>query len=239
MAPAAVGTGLFAAGLFTSAAAATAVVTAVYVGAVVGAVIGAGTALVTGGDVLKGALKGAVIGGVSGGVTSALSGPAVAGTQVAGAGVSGTEAGIGGVGAPMAEAGVRTGPQVASGIGGPAGGGISSGAGAAGGAGAGGGGGGLLSGATNWINQNPMAAAMVSQGIGGVASGISENKTANKQIDALMERDKLHYASQEISGLTAMELKTTLPSVGVFADKPKWQMPNAGLIAQWGGANAN
>jgi len=235
MAPAAVGGGLFAAGLFTSAAAATAVVTAVYVGAAVGALIGAGTALVTGGDVLKGALKGAVIGGVSGGVTSALAGPAVAGTEVAGAGVAGTEGGIGGVGAPMAEAGVGTAATGAATSGtGPAVAAPAATTPAAGGSG----GGGLLSGATNWINKNPMAAAMVSQGIGGVASGIAENRAADKELDALMKRDKLNYANQEISGLTAIELKTTLPSVGVFAEKPKWQMPNSGLIANWGGANA-
>jgi len=227
--PAALGVGFAAIGMTAATAA---VATAVVYGAVIGAAVGFATSLITGKDPLKGALTGAVVGGVSGGVAGAIGGAATAGTEVAGAGIAGTEGGIGGVGAPAAaQAGLEGSAAVAGGSG------VAPASGVAGSAPAAETG--LLSGATNWINKNPMAAAMVSQGIGGVASGIAENRAADKELDALMKRDKLNYANQEISGLTAIELKTTLPSVGVFTEKPKWQMPDAGLISQWnGGKNA-
>jgi hypothetical protein len=206
---------------------ATSVVGAVFMGAAVGAVIGAGTALVTGKDPLKGALMGAVTGGVSGGIGQALTAGATAGTTTAGAGVkSGTEAGIGGVGVPVSgSAGLEgaVGPSIPIGGAGPS-------APVAPTAKTG-----LLSKAGNWINKNPMAAAIIAQGAGGAASGIAEERAQDKRLDALMERDRLHYASQEISGLSDLDLKTALPTIGKFTERPEWQMPQAGLIQQWQG----
>jgi hypothetical protein len=214
---------------------ATSVVGAVFMGAAVGAVIGAGTALVTGKDPLKGALMGAVTGGVSGGIGQALTAGATAGTTTAGAGVkSGTEAGIGGVGVPVSgSAGLEgaVGPSIPIGGAGPSAAVSTSGpAPVAPTAKTG-----LLSKAGNWINKNPMAAAIIAQGAGGAASGIAEERAQDKRLDALMERDRLHYASQEIGGLSNLDLKTALPTIGKFTERPEWQMPQAGLIQQWQG----
>jgi hypothetical protein len=81
---------------------------------------------------------------------------------------------------------------------------------------------------------------MVAQGLGGAAKGMAESRSVDKEIDALMERDRLNLASKEISGLEEMDLKVVLPSVGTFMERPEWEMPEAGLIAEWqkGGPNA-
>jgi hypothetical protein len=217
MAPAAAAIGFSAIGGVLVSGAATSVASAVFMGAAVGAVIGAGTALVTGKDPLKGALMGAISGGATAGVGQAISGAATAAGTAATSG-----AGVAAPTLPAATSGMMPpvppsvmAPSVAAPV-------------AAAPTTAGSGSTGILSGVSNWINKNPMPAAIVAQGVGGAASGIAENRSADKELDALMERDRLNNSNQQIN-LSGMDLKTPLPSIGAFMDKPKWAMPTAGL----------
>ena len=216
-------------------AAVTALVTAAYVGAAIGAVVGAATSLISGGNILKGALKGAALGFVSGGVLKGV-GMAMGGAGSAGAGVG--EAGL-------------TGTEVAAGTGAGSemtlGGGLSSsdlaqspvqvlkagGTGLPPQAAAAPAKEGLLGRAMDWVDKHPGGASVVGQGLGGAAKGMLESRTADKEIAALMERDRLNREAIQIKGLEDLDLRSPLPSIASFADRPKWQFPETGLI--WGG----
>lgn len=214
--------------------AAAAVVSATFVGAVVGAAIGAATSLMTGGNVLEGALKGAGMGAVGGAVTGAV-GAAVQG--VGEAGLAASEAGVSGVGADVAAteaAIVETGGGAASGMSGAAPVGSAAQVGAQTGqavtpqANKG-----LLSGVAKWAggeNGAEVLGRTVAQG----ASSMLDARSQEKQLKAVMERDRLALEGSKISGLTTMDFKTALPTIGAFTDKPTWEMPNTGLL--WKGA---
>lgn len=241
MPPAAVGAAFVAMGATAATGAAvTALVTAAYIGAAVGAVVGAATALVTGGDVLKGAVKGAALGFVSGGVLKGVgiamsaAGSAGAGVGEAGVTAAGESALQGGMGATEA-AGILEGMGASSAPTVPSG-GVASGATAVGlpaqtavapakeG---------LLGRAMNWVDAHPGGASVIGQGLGGAAKGMLESRTADKEIAALMERDRLNREALQIKGLEDLDLRSPLPSIVSFADRPKWQFPETGLI--WGG----
>ena len=228
MPPAAVGATFVAMGATAATGAAVAAVaTTVYVSAAIGALTGAVTAIVTGGDVLDGALKGALVAGATGGIMKGF-GLAANGPAMADAGISNTAATGGQVGGAdiaglkMAEAGLSqvptvgesVAPNLASNAVQP-----TSGEGT-----------GFLSGTANWINKNPMPATMIAQTVGGAAKGMQDSRTAQKQIDAAMERDRLYIDSKKVRGLSGLDLKIALPSIGEFAEKPKWQPPKGGLL---------
>lgn len=214
-----------------------AIATGILIGAAVGALIGGVTAALKGGDILKGALMGAVFGGITGGIGAGLglaTGLLGAGAPAAGAGVS--EAALIGV----AETGIAipattaAGPTIA-GAGGVIPGPISGGTGTlAGGAGATS----ALSKAAGWIGANPEVAKVGAAAIGGGAKGILEGQSKQKELDALMERDRLNREAKQIRGLTLVELKTVLPSIGKFTETPAWVMPEAGLLGKKVQANA-
>jgi len=213
----------------------TSVVSAVYVGAAVGAIVGAATSAITGGDILEGALKGAIIGGVTGGVGEALSAPAQVGVNVAKVGVdgvTGAEAGhMANAGIEAVSAGGTTG-GVGGGVGGGSGGSGGGSGGVGGGSGTTGGtGNGFLSGAANWINNNPMPATLLAQTVGGAATSMADARSTEKQLEADMERDRLLIDSKKVSGLSNMDIKIALPTIGAFAEKPKWTAPSGGLLA--------
>ena len=209
-------------------AAVTAIVTSVYVGAAIGAVIGAVGAAITGGDILEGALKGAVIGGVTRGIGTGLGIAAEGATAV-----EGVSAGVGNVPAGLQATGAEIG-QISSAAGQTAG----SAAAIPSVATAAPTGGGIISGVGNWINQNPTQAMMLGQTVGGAAKGISDNRAADKELKSAMERDQLYIQSKKVSGLSMLELKTALPSIGAFTETPKWQMPGGGLIKEAQNATA-
>lgn len=222
-----------------SATTAAAIGTAVVAGAVVGAVVGAGTVLSKGGDlgdVLKGAVLGATTGAVTGTITGGLGSYLSAGTSGVGtgtvtAGEAGLEAGgvSGSVSPATASALESAGSTEAIMTAGANTTGQSLSAGASNAAAQGG----MLGGAANWITQNPTQAMLLGQGVGGTAKSMTDARASEKEIDALMERDRLNRESLKISGLDSIQLKTVLPTISGFMERPKWQMPDTGLI--WGG----
>lgn len=244
MPPALIGAGFVAMGATAATGAAVAAVaTAVYVGAAIGALAGAAVAIVTGGDVLEGAIKGAIIGGVTKGIGAGMGLAADAGTTVARvgeAGVTGAEAG------QIAQAGLgytAGGAPAAVSAAAPAVADVASQAGTVGGTVTSPttlptpppttpppSSGGFLSGATNWINQNPMPAALLAQTVGGAATGISESRSRGREIEAAMERDRLNILAGKVRGLNTVDLKVALPTISAFAERPKWTMPESGLL---------
>lgn len=251
MPPAAIGATFVALGASAATGAAvTAIATAVYVGAAYGAVAGAVTAVFTGEDVIDAAVKGAVIGGVSGGImkgvgmftgaeSAAAADAGIGKTNIAQAGLEeavpgpgiepgtfGGEKAIKAAQAAQAQAAVQqpvsnfkpiaaAPPQQQPGI---------------------------LARAGNWIEKNPTQAMLLGQTIGGVASGISSARAKEKEIEALMERDRLNIESQKVKDLNKMNLKIALPTVSGFTGRrpdwqaPRnWQSPKSGIL--YGGMN--
>lgn len=239
MPPAAIGAVFVALGATAATGAAVAAIaTAAYIGAAVGAVIGGITAAVKGQNILKGALMGGVTGFVSGAAFGALGaavGPATAGTVATeGAATGAVEAGAVGTGEAVvgglesAELAASTGnagsiipasAEVGTSV-----------ASAAPAAAAPPAQEGLLSGAMKWINTNPGAASVIGQGLGGAAKAMFESRTKDKEIAALMERDQFDRNAKQITGLTDIQIKTPLPSIATFAERPGWVMPQTGLI---------
>jgi hypothetical protein len=207
--------------------------------------MGAATSLLTKQDPLKGAIMGAVVGGVSGGVMQGLSLAAGPSAGVGGAGVGAApsvgSAGLEAAAAPATEgmvdlttgtihgasqgvasgavAGSPTGPAVIL----PVAANTTKQAVDATNRG-------LLSG---WMEKNPYMANITAQTLGGAAKGMLESRTSEKEIAALMERDKLNRDALKIKGLTEIDMKVALPSIAGFTEKPRWQMPQgAGFFAQ-------
>jgi hypothetical protein len=56
-----------------------------------------------------------------------------------------------------------------------------------------------------------------------------EGREREKELDFLMERDRLNREAEQIS-LAGMENDFRMPSVGEFTERPKWQMEDAGLL---------
>ena len=231
MAPAAIGAFFTWVGASAAtAAAATAVATAVYVGAAIGAVIGAATSLATGDDILEGAIKGAVIGGVTRGIGAGIGLAGNAGTAAVEAGevgVKAAEVGTAGLDAANTasqaiEAGTGAVSQTA-----PTAGTAANVAQAAGEVAKQAPSGGILSNVGNWIEANPSQAAIISQTLGGAAKGMMDKRTSEREIEALMKRDRLN---NEITGLSGIDAKMALPTISGFMEKPKWQIPSGGMI---------
>lgn len=231
MPPAAVGAAFVAIGASAATGAAVATfVAAVYVGAAIGAVVGAATSLITGGNILEGAIKGAVIGGITRGVGSFLGPASTAGTAVGGVGEAGTgaiqagEAGLSAGTAAGSTAGTITseGATFAIGEGLSNAGNVVANTPAATG--------GVLSKMGGWIEANPSQAAIASQAIGGAAKGMYESRASKKEIDALMERDRLNRDALRVGGLSDITTRPTLPTISGFLEKPKWQLDDSGLL---------
>jgi hypothetical protein len=198
--------------------AASGIVKAVLVGAAVGAIAGAGKALINGENVLKGAVSGAVMGSIVGGVGKAVgmaSGPALD----AKVGEAGLNSGIAEQNVtadksllpspstsppPQVSTGNMTQPTQASG--------------------------GLLSGMGNWIEKNPSQAAIVSQTLGGAATGMMASRASDREREAQLERDRMKYDNEKIGGLMNMQAQPPIPSIATFAERPKWQMDDSGLL---------
>ena len=215
MPPVLVGAGVLALGKVAG----TALVVSVLKFAAIGAVVGVATALVTGGDPRDAAIKGALAGAVTGGVLGvAGAATATAGTTTAGslttapAALNPMTPGI------VAQGQIAAAPTTAASL--------------AGGATQEAARGGLLSKMGGWIEANPSQAAIVSQTLGGAAQGMQEARTSRKEIDALMERDRLNRESTQISGLTQSTVAPPSYKIDSFLDKPKWQLDNGLLSAR-------
>jgi hypothetical protein len=88
---------------------------------------------------------------------------------------------------------------------------------------------GLLPRLGNWIEANPSQAAIASQAIGGAASSMLSSREREKELDILMERDRLNRDANQITGLQNVTVNN-LPQMGEFLERPKWQMEDAGLL---------
>jgi len=202
----------------TAGTAAATIATGVFYGIAIGALVGGVSAALKGGNILKGALTGALIGGITGGIGGAIMGPAgvtTGGIEQAGAGmISAPGEAAGMLGAPVGVA-----PALGSVATETIAGGVTAGT---------GGGTGFL-GAMDWINKNPDTAKVAASAIGGGAKALSESQTAEANLEAQMERDKLN----QISGLNLVELKTALPSIKEFANRPEWNEKfDSGLLGK-------
>ena len=218
MPPVIAGAGVIALGSVAGAA----VVKTVLLYAAIGAVVGTATALISGGDVRDGAIKGALMGAVSGGIMGAV-GQAGAASQAVGQTTAGSVSAAGPGMNPMNPGIVAQGqiPQTAGMTGGAAGGLISpnltqqaptappsT---------------GLLSRLGGWIETNPQSAAIMSQTLGGAAQGMQESRTSRKEIEAIMERDRLNREHVKIGGLADSKVQPPNYRIDKFMDKPQWQ----------------
>lgn len=226
MPPALVG-GFIATVSSVSLASATAFVAAVYTGAAIGAVLGAATALVTGGNILKGAVSGAVVGGITAGIGNAVGQAAKGAMGVAKVGDAGVKAANLGATEMAAASKAAEGYTALNTVGDAAKqmsqiGGQAAQAGTQAGTG-------LLSRAVDAIRTSPNIAKIGGEALSGAAKAMLESRTRDKELDFLMERDRLNREAEQID-LTGMGNDFRLPSVGEFTERPAWQMEDAGLL---------
>jgi hypothetical protein len=72
---------------------------------------------------------------------------------------------------------------------------------------------------------------LLGQTVSGAAGGMAEAKARKDELEAAMERDKLYIASKK-TNLSGVNTRSVLPSISAFTERPKWEMPQAGLLAK-------